>query len=323
MSIMDNADKITKEDIKEVPHIDDIGARLSRDQIKKKLTSRQDDKKTDAELRKEYTKRKAHAMLLEESNDHSIIVFKSIEEPWHKIGWNSALIYAYDVAIRACKKKELPTIRPDDDLDCRSPEGVIFVRKIEKFIERLRNIGINKYELTNDGIYVFDVNRTYTKEEIKEFRNTKYRLGDELFAMAASKKVYPNLRGLIAKAEAVIFPKLKSMNSFYRETICNRIGQDIVEMNAAYFELANRRGNKKEHFINIVRNANDILALVDILQEIDAQNPVANVQIGSIMVDIKSAIHRILSKEKEEKNVKTEGNSEGQDACPVPEEVRE
>ena len=30
-----------------------------------------------------------------------------------------------------------------------------------------------------------------------------------------------------------------------------------------------------------------------------------------------------LSKEKEEKNVKTEGNSEGQDARPVPEEVRE
>ena len=244
-----------------------------------------------------YAKRKAHVMLLEEFNDDSIIVFKSIDEPWHKIGWNSALIYAYDVAIRACKKKDLPTIRKDTDHEVRSPDGIIFLRSLKKFINRLRDIGIMDYEEMPDGIYIFKVKKKYTKTEIKEFRNLKYQSGDELLSMSAEKRVYPELRGLIVKATATILPKCKKIHNFYQMTLGKHVADAISDMNYAYFDLANRRGEKKDHLVRIVESANLVLADLTMLQELGLWHPIEMVEAGSLMVDIKASIRRLTKKE--------------------------
>ena len=261
------------------------------------LAARHAKSQNSAQARAAYAKRKAHVMLLEEFNDDSIIVFKSIDEPWHKIGWKSALIYAYDVAIRACKKRDLPTIRKDTDHEVRSPDGIIFIRSFKKFIDRLRNIGINDYEELPDGIYIFKVKKKYTKTEIKEFRNIKYQTGDELFSLTAEKRVYPELRGLIVKAAATILPKCKKIHSFYQMTLGKHIAEAICDMNYAYFDLANRRGEKKDHLVRIVESANTILANLTMLQELELWHPIEMVEAGSLMVDIKASIRRLTKKE--------------------------
>ena len=113
------------------------------------------------------------------TNKDKIIVFPSVDAPWYKIGWNSALFYAYDIGLIVCKKKSWPVIRRDTDLDTRFPDGIVFVKNIEKFIERLKIANIDKYELTGDGLYIFHLNKEYTKSDIKEFKNTIKRKNDK------------------------------------------------------------------------------------------------------------------------------------------------
>ena len=293
--------KVKKEDTKKLTQSTMVTKQkntpVSRKVVKAGLNEMHAKSRSMADARVEYTRRKAHAQLLEQTNDSKIIVFKSIDEPWHKIGWNSVLIYAYDVALRACKKKDLPTIRKDTDHELRSRDGIIFLRSLEKFARRLRDIGLVDCEELPDGIYIFDVKRTYSKSDLKSFRNTKYQKGDELFAMGADKKVYPELRGLIVKANATVMPKCKKIGSFYQITIGKRIADAVAEMNYAYFDLANGRGGKKAQLVRIVENTNVILADLTMLQELDLWNPIELVEVGGIMVDIKVSIRRLVKKD--------------------------
>lgn len=77
---------------------------MSRKDIKDTLNEIHDAGAIKTEIYAEYRKRKLHVQLLEAQNDSKIIVFPSVDAPWYKIGWNSALFYAYDIGIRACSK---------------------------------------------------------------------------------------------------------------------------------------------------------------------------------------------------------------------------
>ncbi|MBQ2695550.1 hypothetical protein IJG04_02875 [Candidatus Saccharibacteria bacterium] len=272
------------------------GKQVSRKEVKKVLNMMHETSVRRTDARAEYAKRKAHVALLEAMNDSAIIVFKSIDEPWYKIGWNSALIYAYDVAIRACNKKELPTIRKDTDHETRSRDGIVFVRDFKKFAARLQAIGISDCKELNDGICIFDVKKKYTKTELKEFKNTAYRKGDELFALAAKKKVYPELRGIIVKIIGTVLPKCKKMHTFYQMTNGVRIADAVKIMNDAYFEMANSRGEKKEHLINIVKSANVILNELTMIQELEVWSPLEVVEVGGLMIDLKASVERIIKR---------------------------
>lgn len=280
------------------------GKRISRKKTKQELAKMHEENVGRRKDREAYKKCKAHAALMEQNNESLLIVFPSVDAPWYKMGWKSALIYAYGIAPRKFTKKELPTIRKDTDHELRSEDGIVFIRSMESLINRLRKAGIYDYRVLNDGIYIFDTKQKYTKEEIKAFRNLKYSSGEELFAMAAPKEVYPELRGLIAKAEKMVIPKCKKMPTFYCDAIGSKMVEKVVEMNFVYIEMANGRGNKKDHLIKIVKNANEILVDVMVLQELDEWNPLERAAVGGVMTDIKLSIKRIINKEKNEKGKK-------------------
>lgn len=272
---------------------------MSRKDIKDTINAIHDKGASNAKVYAEYRKRKLHAQFLEAQNDSKIIVFPSVDAPWYKIGWVSALIYAYDVGIRACPKNSRPVIRQDTDQSARSRDGIVFVRDIEKMIRRLKDIGIDKYELTKDGLYIFDLEKTYTKAELKEFRNTYYRKNEELFNMVAKKRVYPELRGLIVKALSMALPKSRNLPAFYQNTIGVRITNAMLEMNQAYFDLVNKRVSIKDAFVEIIKCTNLILADLTVLSEIGMWSPIELMEIGGIMIDIKMCVARIMKKGKD------------------------
>jgi len=271
-------------------------ARMSRKEVKEVLAQKQARGETQREAYAMYRRAKAHAALMEEGNMDKIIVFPSVDAPWYKIGGKSALYYAYDIALRVCSKKELPVVRPDTDHDLRFRDGIVCIRKIDKLVARLRTAGIINYEVLSDGIYVFQLKREYTAGELKNFRNTKYRKGEELENLATAKRVYPEIRGLINKTIALVMPKAKKLPQFYQETIGMRLAEAVREMNDAYFDLANERVKKVEAFKRIVMADNQILNELMILKEIDAWNAVELIEIGGLMVDLKVAVKRAVNK---------------------------
>lgn len=272
---------------------------MSRKETKANLNKIHDASAARAEAYAKYHKRKLHAQLLETQNDSQIIVFPSVDEPWYKIGWISALVYAYDVGIRACNKNSRPVIRKDTDHLAKSKDGIVFVRDIKKLIQNLADIGISSYELTKDGLYIFDLGKTYTKSELRDFRNTYCRKNEELFNMAAKKKVYPELRGMIVKAVGITLPKSKNLPAFYQNTLGIRIVNAVLEINQAYFDFVNKRVEAKEAFVTMVKNTNLVLADLTVLSEIKVWSPIELMEIGGAMVDIKMCVARIIEKGKD------------------------
>lgn len=258
----------------------------------------------------EYRKKKAHAMLLEEDNYDSIIVFPSKEAPWYKIGGKSALIYAYDVAPRVCKKSELPQIRPDTDKNMpKSADGILSIRNIKLLIERLAKDGIKEFEIFDDGIYKFKIGRAFSKEEIKGLRAIKYQKGHELDSMAMTKEVYQDLRYEIAVSTRMILPKCKKMDRFYQDALGREMVEKILEMNDEYLEIANGRGEEIKHFAVIVGNANFVLSRLMAIREIEAWNPITTTEIGAQMVKVKLEVRKAMDKKKKER-VKGNGEKE-------------
>ena len=269
---------------------------VSRKEIKDAINEIHERGAMNTELYAEYNKRKLHVQLLETQNDNRLVVFPSVDAPWYKMGWNSALFYAYDVGIRANAKNSQPVMRHDTDHATRSREGIVFIRDINKLIGKLAKIGINKYEVMKDGIYIFDLGKTYSKAEIKSFKNTYHRKNEELFNMAATKKVYPELRGLIVKTISMVFPKCKNLVSFYQNTIGAEMVNATMEMNAAYFDFVNKRVNSRDAFVTIVGAANKILSDLTILSEIGLWSPIELMEVGGVMIDMKTCVARIIKK---------------------------
>ena len=269
---------------------------MSLDEAKNLLAKKQKESEKKRDKYAVYTKVKAHATLMEEMNDDKIIVFPSVDAPWYKIGGKSALFYAYDVAIRACAKKSLPAVKPDTDNMHRFRDGVVFIKDIDKMIARLAKIGITEHEVLKDGIYVFQLPHAYSDAEIKGFRETKYRKGDELNDMVAAKRVYPEMRGIINRLIKTVFPKSKKLPGLYQECLGIPMLKALTDMNFAYFELANGRGELKEHFKTIVMGCNDILATLIMISEIDAWSPVDLIQVGELATDLKMAVMKAIKK---------------------------
>ena len=277
-----------------------IKLRATRAEIKKELSERSKVNPSKKEAYAAYNKRKAHVRLLETTNNQYIIVFASVDAPWYKIGWNSALFYAYDVALRACSKKDLPTIRQDTDIDAsmRSEDGIVFLRSIDKFVKRLEKIGLSEYERLDDDIYIFELKKKYSDTEIKGFKKIKYKNGEELFAMAAKKSAYPELKTLIAKAVSTILPKMNKLSSYYSATIGKKIFDAIDLMNKSYFEMTNGWKDKNESLMSIVEAANTVLEELVILNELGAVNIISLMNIGRVMTDIKTTVQRLIKNDK-------------------------
>lgn len=271
--------------------------KMSLDEAKKLLEEKQTKGLERKEQYAKYHKVKAHATLLEELNKDKIIVFPSVDAPWYKIGGKSALFYAYDVAYRACGKKDLPAIRHDTDNTHRFRDGIVFIKDIDALVARLSKAGITNYEVLKDGIYIFYLGREYSDVEIKGFKETKYRAGNELNDMVAIKRVYPEMRGIMIKLIKAIFPKSKKMPGFYQNTVGVWLAMAVNKMNLAYFELANGRGEATEHFRDIVTSCNEILAHLTIIKENDAWSPIELVQVGGLAVDLKTVVKKILAKQ--------------------------
>lgn len=276
---------------------------MSRKEVKETINQIHEKSVRNADDYAVYRKRKLHAQFLETTNNDKIVVFPSVDAPWYKIGWNSALFYAYDIGLIVCKKKSWPVVRKDTDMETRSPEGIVFVKDIDKLVKRLKIANITKYEVTKDGLYIFELNKEYTKSEIKEFKNTYHRKNDELFDMIAIAKPNPELRGLIVQAIKTIFPKCKKMPALYANSVGIEMINAVIRMNRAYFDLANKRITSKTCFIEIVKAANDVLADLTIISENDMWSPIEFIEVGGIMADIKMAVARIIKKA--ERNVGT------------------
>lgn len=250
---------------------------------------------------REYYKRKRHAYYLElQKPVNKIVVFPSVDAPWYKMGWNSALIYAFDVGIRANKAKDAPKIHSDNDQgELRSRDGVVMIRSIKKMVQRLRDIGIVEYKETEDGLYIFELKKEYSKDELKKFRNFSFEKLEQLTNMAAPKtKALPRLRICIVRLISTVMPKISNLPSAYQNTLGASMANVILDMNQKYFALVNARLPAQECYNAIVVDANSLMGDLMVVGELKLWNPIETVEVGSQIIDLKMCVKNTILKKK-------------------------
>ena len=251
------------------------------------------DKQNDEKYR-EYYNGKVIALALEDKNNSRIILFPSLsgkKDEWYKMGGQSALFYKYVLGPRLKKK---PIIRKDNDLRHRFKHGIVAVHWGDRFMKDVALLGMRAKRI-DYGIIVVEMERTYTAKEIEEMRNLEKSEQDKLIKMVMPEKNYPDLYGLIRQLARLLPPKIKKMDAVYREVIGSEMLEKLIKLVEIYFQMANGRMPVQEAHEALLRQIDNMTALIVIIDENQLIDLTTRTRIGEILVDIKLTIKRRLT----------------------------
>lgn len=249
--------------------------------------------KLNDERYREYYNGKVIALALEDKNNSRLILYPSLsgtKDEWYKMGGNSALFYKYVVGPRLKKK---PVIRKDNDLRHRFKHGIVAVHWGDKFMKDVLTIGLTVKRI-DYGIIVVEMERTYTAKEIEEMRNLEKTEQDKIKKMVMPEKNYPDLYGHIRQLVRLLPPKIKKMDTVYRDVIGREMVEILIRLIEIYFQMANGRVSVNSAREEMLKQVDNMTALVVIIDENQLIDLITRTRIGEILVDIKQTIKRRL-----------------------------
>ena len=250
------------------------------------------DKQNDEKYRGYYNG-KGIALALEDKNNSRLILYPSlsgVKDEWYKMGGQSALFYKYIVGPRLKKK---PIIRKDNDLRHRFKHGIVAVHWGDKFMQDVAELGLEVKRI-DYGIIIVELGRSYCAKEIEEMRKREREEQDKVKRIILPEKNYPDLYGLLRQLMQILTPKIKKMDTVYREVFGKDMLEILVKMVEVYFRMANGRiavEHAREEMLGCVDDMTALLAIMDENQLFDL---VTRTRIGETLIDIKLAIKRRL-----------------------------
>ena len=170
-------------------------------------------------------------------------------------------------------------------------------------VRRDKETRIYRFKLDRDpwGDDIYDKYYSYFTEdyrrrrkEIDEMRNLEKTEQDKIKKMVMPEKNYPDLYGHIRQLVRLLPPKIKKMDAVYRDVIGREMVEILIRLVEIYFQMANGRvsvNTAREEMLKQVDNMTALIVVVDENQLIDL---VTRTRIGEILVDIKQTIKRRL-----------------------------
>ncbi|MBR2989692.1 hypothetical protein IKF40_02055 [Candidatus Saccharibacteria bacterium] len=165
----------------------------------------------------------------EKNNYDKIYLFRSRgQDPqdteWYKTGGNSALFYKYLIAGRL--KREVH-IHPDNEWKDQFKHGLASVRFLEKLNASLIKLGYAPYETIDKdlSIVAFKLKKTYTKQEVQEFKDLEAKCFDSIRTIAVPRNMNPVLYNTILNLNRQLPSKIRTMDPTYK----NLYGLEIAE----------------------------------------------------------------------------------------------
>lgn len=161
---------------------------------------------------------KRRAFALEMDNNSQLILFRSMQNYW-KMGGVSALEYYYHIA----QKIGVPSvaIHSDRDLYSRFKDGIVSIRFLSKFDERLGKVGI-KFDKEESGVRIYNLGYTLTRDSIEEMRNERITLLRRANQNVLPKDVNPDIYAKLKRLLQIVYAKAKKMNVIDRAFLGDR-----------------------------------------------------------------------------------------------------
>lgn len=243
-----------------------------------------------------YEEQKQLAILLEKTNNSRIIVFPSIpnkngEYEWYKIGGNSAYFYKYIVAPRLGKKS--PTIHPDTDLNRRFKDGVILVHWIDTLINNLKDLN---YKSKNEsGLIIFDLNHTFTTEEIQNLKQLEKTKQNHLSRLFRPKNADPTFFSIVIELSRIIPLKAERLKSAFKPDYASAMNQNLLTIRETYQSYANGRLDEPLAFKELYRCVDNLNAILAILIDNNCLDLTSQARLGRLLADLESRLDRGLN----------------------------
>ena len=237
-----------------------------------------------------YYHQKELAKALEKTNTNKIIAFPSVEtkgekDEWLKISGNSALFYKYLVAPRLGKN---PKINPDTDRRFRFENGVIMLHWKHLFLENLKKLNYTPRE--ENGLLVFNLNHTFTDEEIKSLKTREKDVRIKTNRLLIPEIIEPKLYiKLIALTKTIPFKSVK-LPDLFKESYGKGLNRIVTEMLTIYNLMVDGLLTKEAAVLKLRQSLAKMSALLIILNELKLFDIETENNLGHLLADIKAEL---------------------------------
>lgn len=221
---------------------------------------------------------------------------RTSEVMWHKVFGNSALFYRFLIGPMLHK-----TIKMNIDKEGREnfPEGVAYIRDLEKFVDGMEKLGYDNIKLRDFGIIEVDLKREFTAKEIKEFRAQLAKRFDLINKMVNPQNSYPELYNAVLGLSCAVPAKVNRMKSaIYRDTLGKAMVESSKDMLLAYLKFANGRLEVAEIRQRITDDNDIFIANLRIAAENNYVDEVAAQKLGELSAKVTMVVGQCLKEKK-------------------------
>lgn len=263
--------------------------------------------RTPAEQREQYAQYRAikkRAQKFERTNHQYLVLFPASdininkENKFYNMGWNSAIIYCYEIGPRI---KRSPALRHDMDNgnhEDKSHSGVCSIASLEKLTEKLATIGIQRIKMANeDELVFFKLSRRYEASEIREMLKSEQQRLNSLNQLLYAKVLYPDVHRQILELKRIIPAKVKNMDRIYREIIGIRIIDSLMELVNTYTQMAHGDIDEKLGAERMLLELDIMLGEISVFNELKLWEVSACSRVGAVIIGLHQLLKgRILNK---------------------------
>lgn len=269
---------------------------FSPDEIEDILLKKEDGdeltKEENRKLRDVYRKMKRFAKDLEANNNQRIIVVPSLlgDAKFYKVFEFSALYYVYRLADRMERSARMV---PDTDHFVRMRYTASLV-DIEKFIEQMERLENARYEVTEEGIYIFTLKKPLSDEEIGQLKMIEEQRKDKFHNVMRPKNIDPATYNQIMIAIRQIAPKARKLEKHYYYGVGEDMLKDLKRLLAGYLGYANGIIAKDEMVKTMIGATDGLFAGLAILTETNVWDYATAAMIGENINEIRVRMGKIL-----------------------------
>lgn len=203
------------------------------------------------------------------------------------------MLYKYRVGPRLGRQVN---ILRDNDKRERFVNGITSIHFLEKFSEKMREIGYKNYSVNEFGLVCFELGSVFSESEIKEMLEQSRR-EHELFHDTIKPAVsFPEIYSHFLQLARILPKKIQKMEPTQRELFGRALGLDLNRMGQVYYGVANGRMNKDEAQYEFLCLVDDMLGTLVIIDEAGLMPEAGLLRLGTIIADLRSAVNKMYEK---------------------------
>lgn len=283
---MSEADELGKKDVRKV---------LAEEKINPNHRGRGLSAAEKKRIYADYYKRKRIVFEAESRNNQYLVLFLASdgkipgkEKKFYRMGGNSAIIYAYDIAPMIGRRQA--EIKPDFDLgDCKFRRGMVSIGDLPLLTTLLEQKNIKRVERENDNddVVYFKLNRVYSDDDIKALLEMHRNEREELNKIVYANVVFPDVHSKLLTLKTMTYRKVMKLDRSDRAVLQDRLLDPVLNLSAIYSQMAHNDLDVHEAAMRMMGEIDIFFDRLSFISELDLIEISSIVRLGKTATELK------------------------------------